>query len=42
MANGQAADAHYQALFEAVDQGACIVQVLFDGEVRPCDSASFS
>jgi PAS domain-containing protein len=37
MANEQAPDTRYRALFEAVDQGACIIQMLFDREGCPCD-----
>ena len=30
-------DARYRALFNAIDQGFCIIEMLFDGDDRPCD-----
>jgi PAS domain S-box-containing protein len=30
-------DARYRALFESLDEGFCVIEVLFDGEERPVD-----
>ena len=34
---GRAADARYKQLFEAIDEGFCVIQVIFDDDGRPVD-----